>query len=67
MGTSGIILRPVPRDCYGFTNDSFLPRYFFKTECEDLDTKVIQEEITDDSEVLPLWEGKVMAQVKALE
>ncbi|XP_043264516.1 protein axin isoform X2 [Colletes latitarsis] len=42
-------------------------RYFFKTECEDLDTKVIQEEITDDSEVLPLWEGKVMAQVKALE
>ncbi|XP_018343014.1 PREDICTED: axin isoform X3 [Trachymyrmex septentrionalis] len=42
-------------------------RYFFKTECEDLDTKVIQEEITDDAEVLPLWEGKVMAQVKALE
>ncbi|XP_053983659.1 axin isoform X2 [Hylaeus anthracinus] len=42
-------------------------RYFFKTECEDLDTKVIQEEITDDSEVLPLWEGKVMAQVKAFE
>ncbi|CAK9799469.1 Axin1 [Anthophora quadrimaculata] len=42
-------------------------RYFFKTECEDLDTKVVQEEITDDSEVLPLWEGKVMAQVKALE
>ncbi|XP_012226982.1 axin isoform X2 [Linepithema humile] len=42
-------------------------RYFFKTECEDLDTKVIQEEITDDTEILPLWEGKVMAQVKALE
>ncbi|XP_014473212.1 PREDICTED: axin isoform X2 [Dinoponera quadriceps] len=42
-------------------------RYFFKTECEDLDTRVIQEEITDDAEVLPLWEGKVMAQVKALE
>ncbi|XP_058806426.1 axin isoform X2 [Phymastichus coffea] len=42
-------------------------RYFFKTECEDLDMQVIQEEITDDSEVLPLWEGKIMAQVKALE
>lgn len=39
-------------------------RYFFKTECEDLDMKVIQEEITDDNEVLPLWEGKIMAQVK---
>ncbi|XP_015595328.1 axin isoform X2 [Cephus cinctus] len=42
-------------------------RYFFKTECEDLDMKVIQEEITDDADILPLWEGKVMAQVKAFE
>ncbi|XP_046734334.1 axin isoform X2 [Diprion similis] len=42
-------------------------RYFFKTACKDLDMKVIQEEITNDSEVLPLWEGKVMAQVKAME
>ncbi|XP_046413291.1 axin isoform X1 [Neodiprion virginianus] len=42
-------------------------RYFFKTSCKDLDVKVIQEEITNDSEVLPLWEGKVMAQVKAME
>lgn len=42
-------------------------RYFFKTECDDLDMKVIQEEITDDNEVLPLWEGKIMAQVKPVE
>uniref|UniRef100_A0A146KVZ0 Axin-1 n=3 Tax=Lygus hesperus TaxID=30085 RepID=A0A146KVZ0_LYGHE len=42
-------------------------RFFFKTECEELDMKVIQEEITDDNEVLPLWEGKVMAQVKPIE
>ncbi|XP_069697428.1 axin isoform X2 [Periplaneta americana] len=42
-------------------------RYFFKTECDDLDTRVIQEEITDDNEVLPLWEGKIMAQVKPVE
>jgi axin 1 len=42
-------------------------RYFFKTECEDLDTMVILEEITDDADVVPLWEGKIMAQVKALE
>ncbi|XP_067006128.1 axin isoform X2 [Anabrus simplex] len=42
-------------------------RFFFKTECEDLDMKVIQEEITDDNEILPLWEGKVMAQVKPIE
>ncbi|XP_033214760.1 axin-1 [Belonocnema kinseyi] len=42
-------------------------RYFFKTECEDLDVKVIQEEITEDSEILPLWEGKIFAEVKSLE
>ncbi|KAL1452505.1 hypothetical protein WDU94_006730 [Cyamophila willieti] len=42
-------------------------RFFFKTECDDVDTKVIQEEIVDDNEVLPLWEGKVMGQVKPLE
>nr|CAD7268050.1 unnamed protein product [Timema shepardi] len=42
-------------------------RYFFKTECEELDMRVIQEEIMDDNEVLPLWEGKVMAQVKPVE
>ncbi|XP_071444021.1 axin [Hetaerina americana] len=42
-------------------------RYFFKTECEDLDMKVIQEEIMDDNEILPLWEGKVMAQVKPID
>ncbi|XP_043278871.1 axin isoform X2 [Venturia canescens] len=42
-------------------------RFFFKTECEDLEMKEIQEEITDDAEVLPLWEGKVMAKVKAPE
>uniref|UniRef100_A0A8D8R1P9 Axin-2 n=1 Tax=Cacopsylla melanoneura TaxID=428564 RepID=A0A8D8R1P9_9HEMI len=39
-------------------------RFFFKTECDDVDTKVIQEEIVDDNEILPLWEGKVMGQVK---
>ncbi|XP_018898542.1 axin isoform X1 [Bemisia tabaci] len=47
----------------------FLPkkgafRYFFKTKCDDPDIKVIQEEIFDDNEVLPLWEGKVMGQVQ---
>lgn len=42
-------------------------RYFFKTECEELDNQVIQEEICADSDLLPLWEGKVMAQVKPTE
>lgn len=47
----------------------FLPkkgkfRYFFKTYCEDPDNPVIQEEIVNDSDVLPLFEGKVSGTVK---
>ncbi|XP_037073984.1 axin-like [Pollicipes pollicipes] len=38
-------------------------RYFFKTECRDFETGVIQEEVTDEAAVLPLWEGKVFGQV----
>lgn len=28
---------------------------------------VIQEEVTDDNDVLPLWEGKIMALVKTAD
>ncbi|GJQ72265.1 hypothetical protein Trydic_g3356 [Trypoxylus dichotomus] len=42
-------------------------RYFFKTECEELDNQVIQEEISNDSEILPIYEGKIMAQVKPID
>ncbi|XP_055716596.1 axin isoform X2 [Phlebotomus papatasi] len=43
-------------------------RFFFKTACEeDPDNPVIQEEVVSDSEVLPLFEGKVMGLVKPFE
>ncbi|KAE8747590.1 Axin [Frankliniella occidentalis] len=42
-------------------------RYFFKTNCEELDMQVIQEEVTDDNDLVPLWEGKIMAQVKPID
>ncbi|XP_057665598.1 axin-1 isoform X1 [Diorhabda carinulata] len=42
-------------------------RYFFKTLCEELGNTVIQEEVSNDAEVLPLWEGKIMAQVKPID
>nr|XP_023025765.1 axin isoform X1 [Leptinotarsa decemlineata] len=42
-------------------------RYFFKTVCEELGNQVIQEEVINDAEVLPLWEGKIMAQVKPID
>lgn len=39
-------------------------RFFFKTHCEDPENPVIQEEIVNDSDILPLFEGKVMGLVK---
>ncbi|KAJ2939742.1 hypothetical protein O0L34_g17933 [Tuta absoluta] len=42
-------------------------RYFFKTECADLDNTVIQEEISSDSDTLPMYDGKVMARVKTTD
>jgi hypothetical protein len=42
------------------------PRFFFKTRCDDDDNPIIQEEISNDTDVLPLFEGKVMATVKSV-
>ncbi|XP_055608556.1 axin isoform X2 [Uranotaenia lowii] len=42
-------------------------RFFFKTRCDDMDSPVIQEEINNDNEMLPLFEGKVMGTVKPSE
>lgn len=39
-------------------------RFFFKTRCDDEDNPIIQEEVNNDSDLLPLYEGKVMATVK---
>ncbi|XP_049823541.1 axin-1 isoform X2 [Aethina tumida] len=39
-------------------------RFFFKTVCGELDNQVIHEEVNSDADVLPLYEGKIMAQVK---
>ncbi|XP_065214005.1 axin-related protein-like [Planococcus citri] len=42
-------------------------RYYFVTPCEDLEMQPIQEEITDDCDFLPLWKGKVIAQIRAID
>lgn len=54
------------------TFKEYLPRkgnykYFFKTECADLDNTVIQVEVSNDNDLLPTYEGKVMARVKSVE
>jgi hypothetical protein len=42
-----------------------LRRFFFKTRCDDEDNPIIQEEVVNDSDVLPLFDDKVMATVKS--
>ncbi|KAF2366860.1 RGS domain [Trinorchestia longiramus] len=37
-------------------------RFFFKKHCEEFG--VIQEEMTEDEEVLPLYEGRIFAQIR---
>lgn len=39
-------------------------RYFFKTDCQEVESKAIHEEVFDENQILPLWEGKLIAQVK---
>ncbi|XP_063916138.1 axin isoform X2 [Zophobas morio] len=42
-------------------------RFFFKTLCEDLCNQVTHEEVSNDNEILPLWEGKIIAQMKPID
>ncbi|XP_054719097.1 axin-1-like [Uloborus diversus] len=42
-------------------------RYFFKKASNDFGTGVVFEEITDDYEVLPLWEGKVFCCIESID
>lgn len=42
-------------------------RYFFRRSCHEFGTEVVSEEISDDNEVLPLWEGKIFAMVEPVD
>ncbi|CAL1266471.1 unnamed protein product [Larinioides sclopetarius] len=42
-------------------------RFFFKRYCNEFGTNVVFEEITDEEEVLPLWDGKIFALVEEIE
>ncbi|GBM06942.1 hypothetical protein AVEN_239651-1 [Araneus ventricosus] len=42
-------------------------KYFFKHACNDFGTGVVFEEISDDNEVLPLWEGKVLCIIEPMD
>lgn len=42
-------------------------RYFFRRSCQEFGTDVVSEEISDDNEILPLWEGKIFAMVEPVD
>ena len=42
-------------------------RYFFKTILDYGSPMVVYQEVTDDSEVLPMWENKLVGMVKTVE
>lgn len=50
-----------------YSHNTLRFRYFFKTECEELDNQVIQEEVSNDNDVIPLYEGRIMGQVKSID
>jgi len=41
-------------------------RYFFKTVCDEFESGVVNEEVTCDNAVLPMWEGKVVGKVERI-
>ncbi|KAG8201874.1 hypothetical protein JTE90_027353 [Oedothorax gibbosus] len=42
-------------------------RYFFKKYCNEFGTNVVFEEITDDEDILPLWDEKIFALIEEIE
>ncbi|CAL1296420.1 unnamed protein product [Larinioides sclopetarius] len=42
-------------------------KYFFKRVSDDFGTGVVLEEVSDDSEILPLWEGKVFCVIESMD
>jgi len=39
-------------------------RYFFKKESDEFGSGVVMEEVMEDGDILPMWEGKIIAKVE---
>ena len=42
-------------------------RYFFKMASDEFDCGVVNEEVTDDDDILPTWEGKIVCRLEKAE
>ena len=43
---------------------SFLLRYFFKRDSDEFGDGAVFEEITDESSMVPMWQGKIVVKVE---
>ena len=41
-------------------------RYFFKTLCQEFESGVVNEEVSNDGDMLPLFEGKIVGKVERM-
>lgn len=41
-------------------------RYFFKKASNEFESGVVHEEVASDSDLLPLWEGKVVGKIERI-
>lgn len=41
-------------------------RYFFKTVCHEFESGVVNEEVSNDNDLLPLYDGKIVGKVERM-
>ncbi|XP_015922247.2 axin-1 [Parasteatoda tepidariorum] len=41
-------------------------RYYFKRYCNEFETRIVYEELTDDKQILPLFDGYVFAMIESI-
>jgi len=49
--------------CMSFVNVCLSCRYFFKKASDEFGSGVVMEEVMEDGDIVPLWEGKIIAKV----
>lgn len=48
-------------------NFIFFCRYFFKTKTDDSDCELVYEEVRDDDDELPTFQGKIVGKVEKVD
>ncbi|KAH7968242.1 hypothetical protein HPB52_007173 [Rhipicephalus sanguineus] len=60
-------LEPSGGDVWSLISKKGNYRYFFQRSCQEFGTDAVSEGISDDNEILPVWEGKIFAMVEPID